>query len=579
MNRIVRIPAVLPRCAAVLLLWVSPAAGAGVSGEDAALLQACEANAAALDPGGAGQCLARLETLLRLAQEDPGRGTLLLERLNALKDISDLLDMQTEASKLRHALAKRMFSDSPLSRLGLGPEQKKLLDWVKARKPEKYGLAAAALRSWEALSADERRWVELERRVDPDEWDGFSLMKKNDVMFGYAEREAEGLFRVPPVIDNAAVDEIKRRALSLWEDLGPATQEKLYQHIGRLRVLAAVREKSEEAAKADNAGVADLRREMEEVKGLSPEDQLARLSTFFDNKADLKGSGIHDLVTARRQSAAAEALTEKDKGTLALLIRTALMKELSGTVAGDRILEFYRRSGVQPVVKVAPLQMAYAQFDAQAGLIILSAGLTEEWLRSNRLTPAALLTSEKHIRELALLLSPTFIHEAAHQEQAFWLSANKLRDTGISDFEVETMSIEALYIMEKYKKDAAFSAMISSGTASRYLGEIAERAAQFKKDPVEFRKTVRCVYYPTLMSFETAASYILKPPAAMARTLPIFDDEDAGDEKPEKPGDDSLRGYGDLAKRFRDTAQWLAQAREAVIAGTSAKPAAKVPAL
>lgn len=573
-----KICAVSLRAALSFSLSLLPLTGACLQDEDAKFAEFCEAKAAVLDPEGANRCLDRLEILLKSADENPERGTALLERLNALKDISDLLDLHTEAGKLRHALAKRMWDDSPLSRLGLAPEQDKLLGWVKTHKPEKHAVTAQALRSWETLSPGERRWVELERRLTQNEWDGFSLFRKNEILHGYAEHESEKFFRIPPAINTASVDEIKNSAMPFWDDLGRETKEKLYQHIRRLRAIAAVRERSSGLLKENQAGLDALRKEFEEIKGLSPVEQLAKLNTFFENSAEFKDSALHAIITTRRQSAAVEIMADKEKETLSLLLQTALMKEMAGTVAGDKIAEFFRQSGAKLLVKVALLPMAHAQFDPHTGEIIISEGLIREWMRIHRLTPRDLLDSAEHLKRLALLLSPAFIHEATHQEQQVWLSARKLRDPGISDFEVETMSMQALYVMEKYKKDADFRALVSSETSpSDYLSQIAGLAAQFKKDPAEFRKTVRGVYYSTLISFETAASLMLESAKDAKYDLPDFDDEAGGRKKQEKPGEKPLSRYTELAKRFRENTLWLDEAREKIIARYSPGLAAKVP--
>lgn len=131
-------------------------------------------------------------------------------------------------------------------------------------------------------------------------------------------------------------------------------------------------------------------------------------------------------------------------------------------------------------------------------------------MRVNSCTTADLMTKSGPVKQLAKFFAPVFVHETVHKEQAAWLDSKKFPAVFPQEDEVEAMSVEALYLIEKTKKDPEFTKMLSSGGPfSPYLKSEAGLEEKFRKDPREFRRSVKCEYYPYRESFEATVSKIL----------------------------------------------------------------------
>lgn len=512
---IIKFPVLTAAIITCEMLCCAIAGAQGLTPAEENKLRVCEAGLAELNPSIASECLNEKWIMDKLAVQDPGKAVQLTQKANTLKDLGDLADIHVIASDLRMALTLRLEKGMPAAELGLGPEPEKFLEWVKEHKQDKLALAGQAVRSWDSLEENERKWLES-TGMNPGDWKKLSLAGRNKIFAPFNKTEALKLLVTPPEITEAGIDEIRNKAKSFWGDLDKATKDKLYWHVDQLKTRLAVNKKASELLKDKPVELQNLQAEFDSIKSLNVAEQLSRLNTFFEKSPALKSSEIAKIVYAQIPLSRSESFTNIDRRTIVLYLQTALPKVISGTSPGDRIAAFFKKTPL--LIKITPLPGLHAY--NSGGVVAFSEELILKWMRVNGYTIKDLHSKEEPVKELASFLSPLLIHEATHMEKFNWLKSEGLFDATKfnQEFEIEPMSNEALFITEKMKNDSSFAAMFSRDY-SPYLKEEKENTKIFQEDIRQFRNMVRNCYYTSIPSFETVASANLSDAAAISDEL------------------------------------------------------------
>lgn len=208
-----------PVAAAVIMSCCLLCCGAlraqGLTQDEEKKLQYCEAGLAALNPSIASECLSEKWIMEKAAVQDPARAIRLTQKASTLKDLGDLAEIHVIASDLRMALTLRLEKGMPAAGLGLGPEPEKFLDWVKMYKPDKLALAGAAVRSWNSLAENERKWLESTGMTSGG-WGKLSLSERGKIFAPFNKAEALKLLATPSEMTEAAIEEIRNKAKSFW---------------------------------------------------------------------------------------------------------------------------------------------------------------------------------------------------------------------------------------------------------------------------------------------------------------------------------------------------------------------------
>lgn len=467
----------------------------------------CEAGIAELNPEIATECLDEKWVLDTLAEQDPDRSVRLLRRANILKDLSAVLDVYTQPDSMRMALAIRIGEGFPPSELGIGPEPEKFLEWAKTRKPEKVALVRAAIRPWELIEAKQKEWFRSQG-LSAEIWERLTLAIRNQNFCAYADAEARELLKTTTVPDRKTLDTMRQLASAVNAELLPGTRTAVSEHINRLSSIIDAKEKAAALLTTDPKKLRDFQNKLAEIEGLPLEDQTERLNRFFENTPDLKNSGITLNPHPVNGETQANRFTDSERQAISAGLKTALLAEIAGTRAGDKTLDFYKRPGNALSVSLTSAPGIFGKFSQETGEIVFGEESIRQWLSAGGYNEKNLLSSPAAIKELAAFLSPVLVHEAVHQRQTAWAEAGKMKKIYPQEYEIEAASTEALYIIEKIRKDRDFAAMLASA-ASGYNKEKAQRGDSFFKDPREFKRSIQDSYYPDLPSFETYASNIL----------------------------------------------------------------------
>lgn len=520
-------------------LCAQPAAALeGITPSEEKKLQYCETGIADLNPHIAAECLNEKWILDKLLRLDAPRGIRFTKAAYALKDLSDTLDIYKEVQSLRLALTNRLEKDSPAAGLGLGPETDKFIEWVRLYKPKKTSLAEKAVRQWDWLDKDEKAWLTSNNYYD--KWNGFTLKSRNSALGEFAVGDALRLINAPVKINKANADAARERATARWTDLDPGTRDLLQNYLDQFKTALAAGKKSEKLLKNDKPGLKRYRAELEDIRNLPLAEQMTILNRFFENTPSLREAAMV-METAPPPVGSEGELSGKEREIIAGLLRTALIKEIAGTLSGDRIINSAKTAGL-PAVRILPMpdRSTYGSLNPETGEIVFNEFLVLDWMRTNKYTPADLVSRPEPIIRLAGFLSPNFVHEATHKEQRDWFDSAEVAQTYTQELEVEAMSVTALYMLEKAGTDKVFAQMLSSEKKqSAYLKEETQKAVNFKADPRGFRRTVRSEYYPDIESFEATAAACLSAADTISaelqrrRTLPasvqkLLEDTGAG---------------------------------------------------
>lgn len=481
-------PSGLLLLAAALTFWAAPAAAATPVERLAAYGRALEQG----DPEAAAALLAD-EPVLALAATTRD-GEAIRAKAEAVKDLRDLLALpwdEARANNLSESLAVRVDAGRPLLGAGVGPEPEDVLAWVaRYRKdyPEsKKRTLEKAVRKWEVVfgtvtSVQNMEWGHAswmggkDVNLTRENWLTMTLAKRNAVLYklamqddaflGYSEQAA----RTKKNEDVYSADIAAARA-----KLSPAQQLEL----DRLGALSGI------------------------PREQRVQEQLAKLGEFFDGGSVAVDPDLRARITAARGAAPREVLRPEQLQLLGGMITSALPKELSGSRAGDRALA----SGPL-TVEVRSCGGNYSAYDPATGRIALDSETIQQFMRMKGYTADSVLRTPAQVAEIARYMSPAVVYESAHRAQA-------ARNAGrymprVQEDEIEAMSLEGLFMNEKFARDASFRELFTGARDySSYADKRVAVATRYAKTGAKgFATTVRQLYASGLPSLDGAAAQV-----------------------------------------------------------------------
>ncbi len=443
------------------------------------------------DPAAAGDFLIDKPLISALAEADPQKEASLKARAEALKDLQELLAMPWDDSNmnsLNQALTIRIDAGKPLCKVGVGPEPEKLLSWLAKYQPQypegKIEILKDAIRQWEVVfgtMTDTRniQWGQARGKdsvnATKTEWRTWTIRERNAVM-------AQIIKKNPMFLD--------------YDDTA----------------LAAMKDKmslTEAVGKTINSGALSPA-QLAQLSGRPLKDQIYLLGSFFDGSNVEVNPELKAKINAARDSLPKEVLPSRSRAIMGTMLNTAVSKELAGTQAGAKVLDFYSKDAKLNII-VRPCDGAYSRYDAASGAILLDSETIQQYMRMKGYTADSLMKSREQMREVAKYVSPLVVYEAGHQMQDAWAKKRGVYNPHVQESEIEAMSLEGLYTTEKMRKDPAFKEIFdSSRDFSSYASKSVAMATKYEKSGSKtFATTVRQLYFSNLPSLTAAASQVL----------------------------------------------------------------------
>lgn len=462
--------------------WARPSAE--MSRERALLLDA-------RDPDAAASFLSDRGLQARLRAEDEAGYLSLFKAAAELKDLRELLaGYKDEKRMIRDGLAAR-------TECAFCQDVPQLLDWAaRYRAVRSQDPLREALYEWDTLNEQVLGWLGQDG-ADRRAWEALPFhVRREKIRAAVKTRYDEAMKAAPK--SRGELRRLQETAELIDDSLNQ--DESLALDARLERGETAVRDLAQAERAAAKSRDARLAAAVEDARGAPDlETRLAKLGALFD------GLGLKD--PALRNAVPMAPGTGFDASNAALLaesLRPELMGQVRGTWAGTELEAFYARHPLKITVsRERPGVFAtYWQ-----GELNLGQDEIENFLKARGRSVRDLLVSGPLLHELGQELAPTFVHEARHHQQDVWVQERGLRASWTQYKEVEAMETEALFVLEKSRRDPAYKKYLERSAKSSKLaaGEIdlAERLRD--EGPESFRRSIRAWYYPDKQSLEAEA--------------------------------------------------------------------------
>lgn len=540
----------------------------------AALAVDCIKGLEALDPAYAKKCGGDAAFLKFVRGRKPNMEAWLVTRSRAIADMETLAgaySLKISTPALSEALAARImvrpYADMGApghEGIGFGPVPEKTFDWLRRYCPdmpaaqlEKF---AVALRGYEALSRiktgefspadmtevtvsfyiDSYAKKALNKTpgytVEPRQWwDSLDLRARSSLLAGLAREQMEKVARYGSPY---AYEQF--RAHWGWAFLRREDLPRMEEYLRNFKRMAALRDKINMTYEES-----DVKALLDKIAAMPSADREAFLDKMFDggsgndaafddfvkavesksrgrgarrgSNAAYRGISQSDVANAARANAVVSnnlerSVSPEQNDALVAGLNARLASALGGTAAGESALAFYKTNPL--TLSMAHGGGFYGKYEpasekSSGGEIVLNTALVQQYMDMRGITTSQLLSDPAQLTGLSNYVAPLLVHEAAHQMQHS-VSAGKMADPYTQSDEAESASAEALFTLEKMKKDTEFAALMNRAQdSSPYAKQLLARADQLSKNPLAFRRQIARQDYPNLPDLETASAQIL----------------------------------------------------------------------
>jgi hypothetical protein len=549
---------------ALILTLPAYPAFAELSAPEQALVQKCQDN---IDPGKkqlspvtADECVKGLNAgepeplLKKLAAEDAEAAGRVLGYNNALLDLKGIVVKQ-KGIPLAQALVRVLEkSNCTLCEMGLGADPESIFEWVDTNAGARAEEVKRGVRTWDALGPVRTRSLSSAAYgKDKDSWTTLDIMSRYSELSTWAQKEtdnlvaAAGLAAKNPAAgaDTAALIAVLREDLVFSEDAPYRAK------LDALGVKAAAKPSAADAAKPSAADkkareLAAAGGSLGAMSARNLGDQNEYLGQTFDNATAAKAAALTGTGTGAGQAsvkpgaaavpAAPVKMTAAQETELAnKMIRTEkgqikgeLADVMAQTEAGKRTIAFY---GDKKFEKAGSNKLdfgftrepgVFGYWDPDAKVIKINTEVAEEFAAKRGLTPAQLLKDPAAMKDLAVYISPTFVHESEHQNQTA-----RAIDQGI-DYKKFTNGSSDPYTRAKENLSNKWSAeqMIEycsknggAGCFAKYNPMHADNADKYMQGGLAALDTLKAPLYPRIDGFEGGTAREFKMAQTAAKEL------------------------------------------------------------
>lgn len=423
--------------------------------------------------------------------EDPKEFPGLFQTAVELKDVYDILHGQLEVGSLRQALE--------LCRSVLCSRPQLLMDWrAKYMSYVDEKRVSEAVADWSTLPLRQRAFVQG-RGTDEAKWKTLTLGERKALIEAWGRwRLAEFMKASPKTPKELEAMRVEANAIHSALDHNDAVRlwDRYRQADAAVDALVDAQKRVDKTADPKLKAMLDKARAGGDLEGT-----LADLNKVFDGlKVENKA------LKAAAPAAQSQGFDAGQTALLATMLKKGLMKEVEGTWAGEELIPFYKRKELKLVIR--PLGVGrIGEYHDSSEEMVFNQAFIEEYVKANGLTPAQLLSSAAALDSLTVQLSPLFVHEAYHQLQDDFCERNRLPNPVAQHRELESMQVEALYILQKMKHDAGFKKIMEGAQeGSKLARESLSKAQRLEKGAGWMRDTIVSWHYPGLRSLEGWAS-------------------------------------------------------------------------
>ena len=550
---------------ALLLTLPAYPAFAQLSEKDWALVNECEANIDSgkktLSPEAADKCVKGLNDVSvstpslinRYYNEQYPNYVDAAPRLigynNALLDLKRIVVKQSGyhgAKALARVLEK---PDCALCDMTLGPKPEVTFDWVGKYASDRLVEVQRGVRTWDALANIRTTSLSsADYGMNKTSWNDQPIMSRYSELSSWARKEtdkleaAASLRGVSSKIDVAGLASVLREDL-IFSDDAPY-RAKLDALVGKAKEEAAT--KKPEAPSAADKKTKEMAAAGDRLAALTPDGRADFLNNACDKTAAAKpgtlpagkpgtGAAKPGTVTPKTPIAAVKMTADEETALGKAMISMKdgkpvgyLADVMAQTEAGKRTLAFYQDP---KHAKAGSNKLDYAftrepgvfgYWDPDAKVIRSNSEVAEEFAAKRGMTVAQLLKDKAAMKELAIYISPTMIHEPKHQDQTARAIATgtdyKKFSAGSSSPYTRAMENQANkesceHIIEYCSKNG------KAACYAKFHPMHVDNAEKFMAGGVEALDTLKAPLYPRIDSFEGGAAREFKMVQGYAEKL------------------------------------------------------------
>lgn len=529
--------------ALLLALPVYPAF-AQLTAPEQALVQKCKDNIdpakKQLSPETADECVKGLNSgepellLKKYSAEDAEAAGRVLGFNNALLDLKKIVVKQKGYNAAKALVRVLENPNCTLCEMELGPEPEKTFEWVNKYAGARLEDVKKGVRTWEALGAVRTNSLSSDAySKDKDTWNEQKIMERYSELSTWAQKETDGLVAASELSTKSAAGtaglvSVLREDLIYSED---APYRAKLDALGAKAAAAAAAPAKPAAPTAVDKKTKELAAaggKLNAMAGRSLGDQNEYLGQTFDNTAAGKQASISIQSGPPKFNAGAAALTpmtpvkmtadqETEMGKQMLRMEDGKVKGnladvMAETEAGKRTIAFYED---KKYAKAGSNKLdfgftrepgVFGYWDPGAREIKINTEVAEEFAAKRGLTTAQMLKDPAAMKDLALYISPTMVHESEHQNQTARAIADgidyKKFSNGTSD-DPYTRAKENL--SNKWSSEHMIEYCAKNGGAgcfAKFNAMHADNADKYMQGGVDALDTLKAPLYPKIDSME-----------------------------------------------------------------------------
>lgn len=364
---------------------------------------------------------------------------------------------------------------------------------------------ADAVWDWDTLRKERIPCIQKQGWT-PEKWRTTLLMQRRTILRDCVPDEL-ALVNGPFPRDRATYDKMMAAAKASIDVFFPNEFFDIIAKLDKAEALLKAQERAQVAARTGDPAAANALKLAHAAA--DPGAAAAALTAYYDHAAGHEGDAPGPGPGLAAEPPGPSAASYR---TLATMMEGSLMSAVQGSWSGDELNAFYKDHPLH--VEIHPLDHAWAMYDPRKDMIVLSRTAIDQLLQEQGTTVDKALSNPEAVRRLGVAFSSTFVHETTHQRTHAWETANGLHAFPAVDDEQSAMENEAVFLIEKFRRDKTFAADFRrAAEPSSLAGRIAAStgltkpgpvniaadslgmAKMFRDDPEHFTRVVRSSMY------------------------------------------------------------------------------------
>lgn len=510
-----------------------------------------------LSPDTADECVKALnagepETMMkRYSIENAAAANRVLGYNNALLDLKKIVVKQSGYNAAKALVRVLENPNCTLCEMELGSKPEKIFEWVEKYAGARLQDVKKGVRTWEALGAVRTDSLSSDAYSQTkDTWNEQKIMNRYAELSTWAQKETDGLVAASelagrsagPKADTSGLVSVLREDLIFSEDAPYRAKLDALQKKSAEAAAAPAKPAEPTAADKKAKELAAAGSKMDALAGRVG-DQSEYLGQTFDNSTAAKPAALGGAGTAAAvKPGAAAAITpvkmtaaqEAELGKRMISVKDGkvqgdLVDVMNQTEAGKKTVAFfedkdYAKNGSNKAdFGFTREPGVFGYWDPYNKQIKVNSEVAEEFAAKRGMTPAQLLKDPAAMKDLALYISPTMVHESEHQRQTASAIAQgidyKKYDNGTSD-DPYTMPKEDKANKQSSEHMIEYCAKNGgAGCFKKFNPMHADNADKFMQGGVDALDTLKAPLYPKIDSMEGGFAREAKMAQSYAKQL------------------------------------------------------------